>query len=606
VTVAANATTFTLAPAVAAGATYHVTVTGQPSSPTEACSVTSGGSGVANANVTSVVVTCAVSSFTVGGTISGPLTGTGLVVTDSVSGAHVTVAAGATTFTLAPAIASGATYHLSVTGQPAGPTESCSVSSGANGVVGGANIASVVVTCAISTFTVGGTITGLVGTGLVLTDSVGHGTATPAAAATAFTIAPAINSGATYHVTVTTQPSTPTQSCAVTSGGSGTVTTANIATIVVSCQHTVFVANTYDNTGTGTIGVFAIDPTTGALTASDGNAALPAFVPATTDNNPTGLAVDPTGPYLYVANAGTFAPGTNNDVATFTIGATGTLTEGTPVTISTTNQPLSVGVDPAGPYLYVGSNDTAANGAMEAFAPAAGVLGTQLSGSPALSGNTPYGLAVDSALGVVFEANDGDGTIGVYAIGVGGVLTQVTNSPFAGGAFAPALVAPFAVAVYPTGAYVYITDPLVVPGTAPGTVNEFTYSAAGGGAMTLVNSYAVGTDPEAVTIDPAGQFLYVSNGHDGTVSAFTINASTGALSPILGTPFTSTTTNLPSITPTGLAVDPTSQFLYVANGTDSSITVFAITAGTGVLTAVGGTVQATNLGGAGTTAIAIQ
>ena len=55
-----------------------------------------------------------------------------------------------------------------------------------------------------------------------------------------------------------------------------------------------------------------------------------------------------------------------------------------------------------------------------------------------------------------------------------------------------------------------------------------------------------------------------------------------------------------------LAVDPSSQFLYVANGTDSSVTVFTITAGTGVLTAVGAPVQATNLGGAGTTAVAIQ
>jgi hypothetical protein len=41
---------------------------------------------VANANVTNIVVTCAATSnFTVGGTISG-YTGSGLVLTDSVSG----------------------------------------------------------------------------------------------------------------------------------------------------------------------------------------------------------------------------------------------------------------------------------------------------------------------------------------------------------------------------------------------------------------------------------------------------------------------------------------------------------------------------------------
>ena len=60
----------------------------------------------------------------------------------------------------------------------------------------GANVTSVVVKCTINTVTVGGTITGLAGNGLVLTETTSSGTASPAAAATSFTIAPTVNVGA--------------------------------------------------------------------------------------------------------------------------------------------------------------------------------------------------------------------------------------------------------------------------------------------------------------------------------------------------------------------------------------------------------------------------
>ena len=40
-----------------------------------------------------------------------------------------------------------------------------------------------------------------------------------------------------------------------------------------------------------------------------------------------------------------------------------------------------------------------------------------------------------------------------------------------------------------------------------------------------------------MSIDPANQFLYVANGSAGTVTSFTLNAATGALTPMLGSPF---------------------------------------------------------------------
>src|SRR4051794_22882588 len=71
------------------------------------------------------------------------------------------------------------------------------------------------------TYTVGGTVSGLSGSGLVLRNNTGNDLSVPAASGT-FTFSTALASGAAYGVTVATQPTNPSQTCAVT-GGSGTV-----------------------------------------------------------------------------------------------------------------------------------------------------------------------------------------------------------------------------------------------------------------------------------------------------------------------------------------------------------------------------------------------
>lgn len=81
-------------------------------------------------------------------------------------------------------------------------------------------------------YTVGGTVTGLTGSGLVLENNAGNNL--PISAAGAFTFTASLASGARYAVTVITQPSSPTQNCVV-SNGSGTVGTANITTVAVVC-----------------------------------------------------------------------------------------------------------------------------------------------------------------------------------------------------------------------------------------------------------------------------------------------------------------------------------------------------------------------------------
>ena len=174
-----------------------------------------------------------VPTYTIGGTITG-LTGSGLVLQLN-GGGNLPVSANATAFTFATQLASGAAYTVSVLTQPTNPSQTCTVTSG-SGNVGSASVASISVSCTTNNFTVGGTVSALTGTGLVLRNNDGNDL--PIGGNGAFTFTTAIFSGTAFAVTVSTQPTGPAQTCSVTSG-SGTVGAANVTNVGVSCGFTI-------------------------------------------------------------------------------------------------------------------------------------------------------------------------------------------------------------------------------------------------------------------------------------------------------------------------------------------------------------------------------
>ncbi len=225
--IAANGS-FTFATPVASGSGYAVTVATQPSSPSQTCSVTSGTGTVGSSNVTSVSVSCTTDTFVVGGTVSG-LAGTGLILQNN-GGDDLAIAANGS-FTFATPVVSGSGYAVTVATQPSSPSQTCSVTSG-TGTVGSSNVTSVSVSCTTDTYTIGGTVSGLAGSGLVLQNNAGDDLAI--AADGSFTFAAPVASGSVYAVTIRTQPSSPSQTCSVTSG-TGTVGSANVASVSVGC-----------------------------------------------------------------------------------------------------------------------------------------------------------------------------------------------------------------------------------------------------------------------------------------------------------------------------------------------------------------------------------
>jgi uncharacterized repeat protein (TIGR01451 family) len=219
---------FTFATPLESGADYSISVSVQPNNPSQTCTVSNGSGTVASANITDVQVTCVTNTYTVGGTVSG-LSGTGLILRNN-DGDDLPVAAnGAFTFTTP--VASGAVYSVTAFAQPSNLSQTCSVTN-SGGTVTSANVSNVQVICATNTYTVGGTVIGLSGSGLVLRNNDGDDLSL--AANGGFTFVAPVASGAAYSVTAFAQPANPSQTCTV-SNGSGIVTSTNVSNVQVTC-----------------------------------------------------------------------------------------------------------------------------------------------------------------------------------------------------------------------------------------------------------------------------------------------------------------------------------------------------------------------------------
>ena len=547
--------------------------------------------------------------YSIGGSVSG-LTGTGLVLQDN-GGDNLTVSQNGS-FTFATQVNSGAAYAVTVMTQPSGQT--CTVASGSG--MASANVTTVAVSCAAaapSTVTIGGTVSGLSGTGLVLQDNGGDNfTVTQNGT---FTFATALATGTAYAVTVATQPTSPAQTCAV-ANGTGTTASANVTNVTVSCSAAVAkFAYANDATG-GKVYAFTIDPTTGALTQANVTSGL---------NAPSVIALAPNGKFAFTASDNGLK------IHAFTVDqTTGALTEvaGSPFliagfTVGTTFPDIAVDANSA--HLYIASQGDSLVAAFS-IDPNSGAL-TQLgtwptaggaAGIPAFSpnGNFLYvldttvndisGYSIDPTSGALtpipggtfptgsqpdwivftakgdfaYVANSGEDTISAYSVNsTTGVLTALSTPSY------PTHEHPQYLTIDPTGTHLYAP---VALGTASGAIDAFTINADG--SLTEVpgsGSWVVGITPRYLAIDPNGQFAYVSSaGTGGTgVYGFSIDPSTGVLTPLAGNPFpTGPAGSSTAAEPQFVNIDPSGKYAYTADQGTGTITGFAIDPTTGALT----------------------
>jgi 6-phosphogluconolactonase len=258
------------------------------------------------------------------------------------------------------------------------------------------------------------------------------------------------------------------------------------------------------------------------INGATGAITLGASTPQVENTSPSGLALLPSKKFLYAVNS--FA----NTISIFNVASDGTLTlSGTPTQEGGTSPDAAV-IDPSGKYLLV-TNNLTDNVSVFSIDPGTGAL-------------TPVGLPV------------------------------------------PANLDPSEILITPSGKFVYVTNPTL------GMVTAFSFS---NGALTPAPGSPVfsGAGALGLAVDASERFLYVANPaqpnplltNTGNISGFNIDSGTGALTPILGSPFTSAFGS----GPTKLTVDPSGRFLYAVTTESSySIWCFAITSTNGQLVAV--------------------
>jgi hypothetical protein len=238
---------------------YLVTVLTQPSSPAQTCVVTSG-SGTATANVTSVAVACATNAVTanIGGTLSGLAPGASVILQNNGGDALTLSANGPFTFKT-PVTGPTDAYVVTVNTQPTTPNQICTVANGSGTAT--ADVTNVTVTC-VASFSVGGTATGLVGTGLILQNSSDN-EQLPISAANGnqpFTFKNLVPTGTAYTVSIVGQPTGPVQTCVITPGTASGTATSNVTSVAITCP-----AVTY-SVGGAVFGLAGVPHNNGPLT----------------------------------------------------------------------------------------------------------------------------------------------------------------------------------------------------------------------------------------------------------------------------------------------------------------------------------------------------
>ena len=376
------------------------------------------------------------STYTIGGTVTGLPSGSGLVLQNN-AGDDLAVCTDCT-FTFTAALANGAAYAVTVKTQPSSPAQNCVVVGNGSGTVDGANVTDVAAVC--------------------------YGRFAYAANAGDNTIS-------VYSIDSTTGT--------LSAFGSPVPTgTSPYAIAARPDGQYVYVVNEISNN----ISVYAVNVTSGAMTAIPGS-------PFAASMDPHAQGFDPSGAYLYVANSG------SDDLSGYAVNAsTGALTPLSTATYSTGSGPSAVSVSPDG-FLYVanngGSND------ISAFAIAAGTGAlTPVAGSPFAAGGNPHSLAVqpfgpfDYGSDFLYTANFNgtSSTVSGFRVDTDtGALTALSGSPFA-------VPVSNYIGMDGNGSYLYLTTGASVVGYSIDPNTGLLKALTGFPVASGVNAYSVTVD----------------------------------------------------------------------------------------------------------------
>ncbi|MGB9032180.1 MAG: beta-propeller fold lactonase family protein [Acidobacteriaceae bacterium] len=267
---------------------------------------------------------------------------------------------------------------------------------------------------------------------------------------------------------------------------------------------------------------------------------------------------------------------------------------GSPVSSQGVN-PVAEVPSPNGQFLYVanhGSNNVAEF-----------IIGTdgQLSSGHTYTtpGSEPVALAINTAGTLLFvldfygpgftDSAPGPGALVVFPIGSDGSLGTPVSS--GGQSYTTLQCFPTGVVIAPNSSFAYVSNtnsfvvtssppstatPPPTPSTCPanGTISGFSVSSSGVLASVPGSPFSAGTTPTGIAIDVTSRFLYTTDSVQNQLIAYQILAG-GPLQPLTNGPFSTGTF------PVNLVIDPRDEYLYVSNYNASTVSAFSISQASG-------------------------
>jgi len=303
----------------------------------------------------------------------------------------------------------------------------------------------------------------------------------------------------------------------------------------------------YVENGNSTISAFAIAKS-GALTEIKGSP----FASDTTGSPQLSIAIDPKGRYLYITGS------TSDNVAVFSIGSAGALSLVSDKTQAGTGANFLLPTK-SGDRIYV--VDEVNGGSVAAFDLLEnGKKLKTIAGSPyqvtcpGFCTSNPDDVLIGGSY--LYSIDTYGWYISVFSIATSGALTELDSYATGYG--------PTEAVMTPNGGYLYVTDGAQAAVTA--------YSVAGGVLTQLTGSpFSAGSTPDGIAIAPNGKYVYVANYGDGTLSGYAVGSG-GALVELKGSPFADGS----GTGPTALAIDSAGKELFVTNQSVEQIAVYAI------------------------------
>jgi 6-phosphogluconolactonase (cycloisomerase 2 family) len=331
---------------------------------------------------------------------------------------------------------------------------------------------------------------------------------------------------------------------------------------------------------------FRIDPATGVLSML-GTAPVPVMH---TDEGE--MAATPQTGFVYVAQWLT-----KTIVVLHADPNSGLLTQSEVVSVPELMSPPELTTDPAGKLLYLADP----NGfQVIAFAIQASGNLVRVPGSPFKISSPPIGLTMDATGKFLFTGADHQ--VFGFTVAANGALTPTPDSPvtvrppFITPGKGPTWVSPV---LDPKARFLFVED----------TTNPvmFVYSLSGAGTLAPVagSPFPTRTTGRLPAVDPAGKFVFVS---DAVVDALAVNQQTGSLTPVPGSPFDNGPFRNGGAPVCDTITDPSGKFLLLADCENSLVTVFSIDANSGALTNVSGSpfaVAAKPIGGGSPSAVVV-